>query len=240
MLIGIIKCDTIKDENLKKYGDHDTFFISLLRQVNPKLRFKVYDALLEIFPAQLNECAAYIITGSSLSIYEDTSWMQNLKKLILKLHSSSIPVAGICFGHQLIASALGGKVELSPKGWGIGVISYPIHLHKDWMSPSMKDFSLLYSHQDQVIEPPMGAEVLAGGDFCPYAMLQIDKIITMQGHPEFERNFLKDVILSRKDRIKPETLKTGIDSLSLKTDHQIIASWIVNFLSTESSSMVGI
>lgn len=137
---------------------------------------------------------------------------------------------GICFGHQLIAKALGGKVIKSPKGWGVGMSQNQIYQLKEWMRPSLNCFNLLVSHQDQVIELPTGAEILAGSDFCPNYMMQIGSFFSVQGHPEFTKSYSRDLMVSREDSVNEIEFAKGMKSLELHEDDTIIAQWIVNFL----------
>ena len=111
------------------------------------------------------------MTGSPSSANDGFDWIERLSDLIVDADSKNKRIVASCFGHQLIADALGGRVEKSDKGWGIGRHTYAVHARREWMDPPLPELSLLACHQDQIVEPPPGAEVLASSPFCEYAML---------------------------------------------------------------------
>ena len=103
---------------------------------------------------------------------------------------------------------------------------------KPWMTPARHPFNLLISHQDQVVELPPGAEVLASNDACPNYMVQIGNNLTVQGHPEFSKAYSQALIESRKDILDTNRYERGLQSLHQDKDDTIVAQWIVNFLKT--------
>lgn len=145
---------------------------------------------------------------------------------------------GICFGHQIIADALGGKVEKSPSGWGVGIKSFAVAKTQPWMQPIREKISLLFSHQDQVMQIPKSAILLAQNDFCPNQMMQIgEHIITVQGHPEFSIEFAKARLNSRRNLMPAATYETAMSSFSQAEDSKIIGEWIRHFRNWSSSSI---
>ena len=79
------------------------------------------DALHQASIGRVPKFDGFIITGSAFGVYDKCPWITKLLKIIKKIADTEIPLVGICFGHQAIAEALGGKVKKSDKGWGIGV-----------------------------------------------------------------------------------------------------------------------
>lgn len=230
MNIGIIQCAKIRAALASQHGQYPAMFSTLLKQADPTLTYTIYDAEKAELPDKIDACDAYLITGSHHGVYDDLSWITPLENFVRKLHTTQKKMVGICFGHQLIAQALGGKVIKSPKGWGVGMSTNKITLHKPWMKPNCEEFNLIVSHQDQVVELPKGVEILASSDFCPYYMLQIDNILTIQGHPEFTKPYAKMVLEEdRKEILDPIRYEKGLQSLELKRDDALIAHWIVNF-----------
>ncbi|MBT4760629.1 MAG: GMP synthase [Bdellovibrionaceae bacterium] len=139
---------------------------------------------------------------------------------------------GICFGHQIIAKALGGEVKASNKGWGVGVRKSILKNKKQWMAPELDQFSLLYSHQDQVSRLPKEAEQLFFSDFCEFEAYQVgDHILSIQGHPEFTKVYARDRMVSRKSKLGEKLFYQARKSLLQETDQQTIGKWIVNFFS---------
>jgi GMP synthase-like glutamine amidotransferase len=231
MKIGILQCDQVHEKFIAEHGPYPDMFAALLHQADPSLTFVVYDVEHDEFPQEINAADAYLITGSRHSVNDDFPWIANLEEFVRQLHSAKKKVVGICFGHQLIAKALGGKVIKSPKGWGIGMSTNQITQQKYWMNPPQDNFHLLVSHQEQVVELPSDAEVLASSDFCPFYLLQIkENLITVQGHPEFSKGYSQALIEDRKAILGKERLEQGLMSLTIELDSSLFARWIVNFL----------
>jgi GMP synthase-like glutamine amidotransferase len=232
MNIGILLCDQVEEELRATHGGYADMYIRLLSQVNAKLTFIEYDAELGELPEHVDACDAYLITGSRHGVNDLLAWIAPLEYFIRQLHAKQKKVIGICFGHQLIAKALGGKVIKSPKGWGIGMAVNRIVQKKPWMFPEHEVVNVLVSHQDQVIELPYSTEVLASNEFCPFYMLQIGhNIFTIQGHPEFSKAYSRALIENRKNALDKVCYEQGLASLQLAVHDTIIAQWINNFLS---------
>lgn len=234
MKLGILETDHPEKTLQEKYGSYSEMFQALFSRVDDQLVFSSYDVTRLDYPADINECDAYLITGSKASPYEGKEWIRQLEDYVLALHSYQKKLIGICFGHQLIAQALGGLVKKNDSGWGVGAVSRDVFQQKPWMGSGEKtQFKILVSHQDQVTELPPGAERIAGNDFCPHASFQIGShILTFQGHPEFQIGYLRHLITDRRARIGPSLADDALKSLTEKTDHQQVAQWIVTFLKT--------
>ncbi|KTD67325.1 MULTISPECIES: glutamine amidotransferase-related protein [Legionella] len=231
MNIGILQCDQVETELVATYGTYQDMYIKLLQQVASNLTFTVYDVRCDELPSHLDAADAYIITGSRHGVNDGFPWITGLEEFVLRLHEANKKVIGICFGHQLIAKALGGQVIKSPKGWGVGMSVNKMTQRKAWMSPSLNQLNLIVSHQDQVLVLPSEAEVLAASDFCPFYMLQIrDNLLTVQGHPEFSKVYSQALIEMRKNRLGEELVECGLKSLQQPCDDAVFAQWIVNFL----------
>ena len=231
MNLGILKCDRVTDIFVEEHGQYPEMFAALLKSVDPGIKFTVFDAEQGNLPTDIHAVDAYLITGSRHGVNDGFSWIDQLEEFIRTLHAAKKKVIGICFGHQLIAKALGGKVIKSPKGWGVGISQNTVVSHKEWMNPLSKQFNILVSHQDQVVDLPLGAEVLASSDFCPFYMMQIGShFFTIQGHPEFTKAYSRALMVSREDILNEQEYVQGIKSLELHEDDQLIAQWIISFL----------
>lgn len=234
MKIGILLCDHVQSQLQHEFADYQDMFINTIIKTNSdikNLKLSFYDVEKGQYPTNINECDVYMSTGSKYSVYENHDWITQLLEFIKALYIAKKPFVGICFGHQLIAQALGGLVEKSVKSWGIGVTTSKVIKKKSWMKPDLNSVNLIVSHQDQVIKLPKDTEVLMGNQFCPYYMIQIDKhILGIQGHPEFSRNYSKALMLSRKDRIPKQVLDKGVESLNKIPDDLIIMQWLLCFL----------
>jgi GMP synthase-like glutamine amidotransferase len=231
MNLGILNCDRLSEEFAVRYGQYPEMFAALLQPADPQMTFTVFDALQSQLPTDVDAADAYLITGSRHGVNDEYSWIAQLESFVRTLYTAQKKVIGICFGHQLIAKALGGQVVKSPNGWGVGISQNHVVRHKAWMQPQKNKLNLLVSHQDQVIILPKDAQCLASSDFCPNYMMQIGStLLSVQGHPEFTKAYAKDLMQSREDIIAPDVLTRGIQSLVLEHEHLLMAQWIVRFL----------
>ena len=140
-------------------------------------------------------------------------------------------MVGICFGHQLVAQALGGKVVKSEKGWGLGSYAVGVREARPWMPDPSEQATILVCHQDQVIDLPPQAEVLAGNDFCPNHMLQIgSKVLTFQGHPEMNAEMIDVILEARRDRIGEEVYSSGKVTKDQAVDQARVCDWLTGFI----------
>lgn len=170
-------------------------------------------------------------TGSSHSVYEDLPWIKKTKEFIRQIYAANKFFVGFCFGHQLMAAALGGKVEKAKIGWCVGVHQISISKLKHWMRPAKTKINILFMCQDQVTKLPKDAILLAGTPKCPNAMLQIgDRMMSIQGHPEFSRAYDQLLMEVRIDRMGKEIVEEGITSLQQPIDMDLFRSWTHHFL----------
>ncbi len=183
------------------------------------------------FPPGPEACDGYIITGSAAGVYEDHPWLEPARAFIRDAIAAERRLLGVCFGHQLIADALGGRVVKSDKGWGIGRHTYAVHTPMPWMRPALSELSLLACHQDQVLTLPPGAQVLASSEFCEYAMLAIgDNVMTVQAHPEFTVDYATSLYQSRRERFGEQVIQRGLASMVAPTQEGEFARWALTFL----------
>lgn len=213
--------------------DYNKLIVSFVQNIFPSEKIHNYKIALGAqgeWPKSVDECRLWIITGSAKSAYDLDPWITQLKNFVVQLNQQKKKLIGICFGHQLIAEALNGRVENSAKGWGVGVKNFEIIKKRPWMQPEKNKVALLFSHQDQVVQLPPGAELIAQDEFCPNQMFQIgDHILTLQGHPEFDVKFAKDRLISRKEKVNPETYHIAMNSFDKPQDNRVLAEWIRNF-----------
>ncbi len=208
------------------HGDYPSMFRDLLGE---GFAFETFDVQAGEWPdAQAFDAA--IITGSSAGVYEADPWIADLLDWIRAARGRTRMV-GVCFGHQAMAQALGGRVEKSDKGWGVGLHSYQVVSTEPWMSPVAASVGLPASHQDQVVEPPADARVILRSDFTPYAGLAWgEDAISMQPHPEFTPAFATALTAGRHDRIDPALVERAVDSLKAADDRAVLGDWIKAFV----------
>ncbi len=231
MKLGILKTDAVRPEWVPEFGEYPDMFIALLGQADPELEYAVYDVELGQYPVDIDEVDAYLITGSKSGVYEDKPWIAELMAFVRELHRRRKKLVGICFGHQLVAQALGGKTEKSPRGWGVGLHTHRFTTAPYWHDQEDMDLDILVSHQDQVVAVPEQAQVLAASEFCANAVCQIgDHILTFQGHPEFVPGYAREIMAYRRELIGEEVYAAGMASLGKVHEGQRVARWILNFL----------
>lgn len=234
MRIGILETGKPDPDVISKYGSYAEMFQRLFLAVDDQLQFNVYQVTEGQYPENVDECDAYLITGSKFSVYDAESWIIELQDYVISLHGRRKKLIGICFGHQIIAHALGGLAQKSEKGWGVGnTISY-IEGETTWKPDDSKTYSLLMSHQDQVVKLPANAILIASSMHCVNDSFQIaNHILTFQGHPEFSEDYLKYSMNKRRDLIGEETYHKAMDSLKRSHEGQLVAQWLVKFIKTE-------
>lgn len=172
-----------------------------------------------------------VITGSPAGVYEDHAWIEPLRAFIRKAYAHRTPMLGICFGHQIMADALGGEVRKSEKGWGLGRHRYQVKARPDFMADAPGELAIACSHQDQVIVPPEEAEVILGSDFAPNAGLvyRNGAALSFQPHPEFADDYALALTELRRGRAPDDVVDTAVASLATRSNSVELAGYIANF-----------
>lgn len=172
-----------------------------------------------------------VITGSPAGVYEDHAWLPPLREFIRRAYAAKTPMLGICFGHQIMADALGGDVRKSEKGWGLGRHTYRLANRPNFMADAPATLSVACSHQDQVIVPPSEAEVILASDFTPNAGLfyKSGKALSFQPHPEFLDDYALALVELRRGRAPDEVVEQGVASFAQSSDSAQMADYIGKF-----------
>ena len=232
MKIGILNADAVKPEFAAEFGEYPDMFAEILLAVEPELELETYEVVKGEYPADLNEVDAYIITGSKLSVYDDVPWVKELKNFVVKLHEAEKTLIGICFGHQMVAEALGGKTTPADSGWCVGV--HTIETTDDAAPYGLPDsaINLRSNHKDQVSQLPPGGKVLASTEACPIASMGLgDHILTFQAHPEFSEGYARALLNMRREIFGEALYQSAINSLETEADNLKVAKHIVDFVS---------
>jgi GMP synthase-like glutamine amidotransferase len=221
--LAVLETGTPPGDLATRFGDYPDMFRDLLG-----LEAASFDVAAGAYPARADDFDAYLITGSPAGVYEDLLWIAELSTFI-KRAKGRARLVGVCFGHQIMAQALGGHVEKSAKGWGVGLMTYPIVRHEGWMDGASA-VSIPASHQDQVVLQPPDTDVLASSLFTPYAALawRDGSAISFQFHPEFSPAYAKALIEHRYDRAPDPA--AAIASLDAPNDNARVGGWIRRFL----------
>ena len=218
MLIGILQTGLAPDA-LSDMGDYPDMFARLL--AGHGFTFRTYRVVEGVFPADVTDCDGWLITGSRHGVYEAHPWIAPLEQFIRGSFAAHVPMVGICFGHQIIAQAMGGKVEQFAGGWAVGAQDY------DFGGTTL---TLNAWHRDQVVTLPKGAQVVASNDFCANAALLYDHAFTVQAHPEFRPDFIDGLMKTRGKGLVPDDLMAAATTrLTRPLQDQTMADQIAAF-----------
>ena len=232
--VGLLECDHV-DRGLRDVdGDYGEMFTALLGRHAPELDLTRIDVIGGAPLPAVDAYDALLVSGSRFGATDALPWIDALADLLRRAHAADLPTVGICFGHQLIAHALGGTVERAAAGWGVGVHrAVPTSAGEDAFA-GPRPFDLLLSHQDQVVDLPPGAELLATSAHAPVAALRAGSMLGFQGHPEFSAGYAAALMDSRADRIPAAVRTAARPTLATPTDHATVARWIADHLGAGS------
>jgi GMP synthase-like glutamine amidotransferase len=236
MNIGILECDHVAECFQHIAGDYRDMVTELIKDHAPQFTLKYFDVCNGQLPGPLDACHAYLCTGSRYSAYDDVGWIHRLKDFVRRTYVTGLPFVGICFGHQLLADALGGVTTRAPQGWGVGVHRMEIVRTEGWMQPVQLSCNLPFMHQDQVQSLPKNGVLLGRSEHCPIALFRIgETMLGIQAHPELPPSYVRALLLDRVERIGETKARTAHCSLDQPTDSEILARWITNFLNKFTS-----
>jgi GMP synthase-like glutamine amidotransferase len=231
MNIALLGCDDVPQRFRHIAGDYRDMFQALLEPHVPHLKLEWIDLYHGQTPPRPSSFDAFVCTGSRCSVYEDSDWIRHLKTFVQDLQRAVRPFVGICFGHQMLAEALGGKVERADYGWGIGVHDMQIVKPESWMVPHRDRCDLLYMHADQVQKMPPDSTLLASAAHCPVAMFKVGaRMLGIEGHPEFPAAYEEALLINRKERIGADRVDAALATLGSETDEHVVGAWIGAFL----------
>ena len=231
MKIGLLGCDDVPERFRQFGGTYREMFRRLLAPHMPAAQFTWFDIVNGELPQSPESCDAYICTGSRYSVYEDHDWIARLKTFVRTLHDGKKPFVGICFGHQILAEAMGGKVDKAREGWGVGVHDMEVVKPEPWMEPRATRAKLQYMHGDQVQRLPPDGEVLAHAAHCEVAMFRVgETMLGIEGHPEFPAEYVAALLEDRRERIGKDVVNAALAHVNEPTQHDVVAQWIKNFL----------
>lgn len=229
MKIGIIECGPVPAALRDTYISYPAMFSAQLAPLLPSATFETISVVQgEALPGP-EARDAWLLTGSRHGVYDDLPWIAPLKAFIRAVAAKRRPMVGVCFGHQIIAEAMGGKVRKADIGWRVGLETYETRYNGAARSVAMPAF-----HQDQVIAQPPGSEIVAQSDACPYAALRYSAapILSVQFHPEFSRAYLADLIdcLAKHDAAPGLPPQAETDDALADAGGDTGMRWIADFL----------
>ncbi|WP_411353104.1 type 1 glutamine amidotransferase (plasmid) [Leisingera aquaemixtae] len=215
MRLCILEADTPAPDLLGIAGTYADMFVNWLQPSLPEAEFFRVSAHLGDLPGAVGDHDGYLITGSLFSAYQDLPWIHELKAFVRRAFDNAIPIGGVCFGHQLMAEAMGGQVALCNRGWAVGKTEYQT-------SPDgaerfgQEAINALSFHRDQIVSLPAAATPLAGNSHCPWAALAYgDQAFSVQFHPEFSSDYMAALIHRDPDgTILPEQAALALKDMT--------------------------
>jgi GMP synthase (glutamine-hydrolysing) len=235
--LAILDADILYDSLLPRYQCYGKMFKDLLSDVKANWEVEVFSVIEGHYPSDMDQYDAFLLTGSKADSFADTPWIVRLRDFVAQLYQHRKPMVGICFGHQILAHALGGEAGRSDAGWGLGVMQYQVVGKLPYID-GHDDVALIVSHQDQVLALPPGAETILSNDFCRFAAFQIPRnVLAIQGHPEFSVAYANDLLTVREHRLPDRVVKQARQSLSTLTPQGArVAKWMKAFVEDAVSS----
>lgn len=225
----------------KVYGGLAYLFQKMLH--DPGETWCVFNLLDNEFPSEevLHQYEGFVITGSRHDAHGSDPWVLRLCELIRKVHKEKIKLLGICFGHQVISRALGGKTGRSVHGWEVGLrkISVLDALNaKPYALKFPASAIIVEIHQDQVSELPQNAELLALSEKTSAEMYAVgDHVFCIQGHPEFTEDIVMNILeICQEKQIMPEDVisRAKVSFHGAKADYELFKQLCKSFLKQAS------
>ncbi len=201
-IVVLVTGDPVPETRARRGG-----FPELIRQAAPAfgtLRWVAHDVRqLDVLP-ELTHASAVFITGSALSVTDELPWKERVSKALRALVDAEVPLLGICFGHQLLGHALGGRVSLNPNGREMGTVPLSILEPDEVLGPGGR-IIVNSTHLDSVVELPPGARVLGHTPQEPFAALRFGRRAWgVQFHPELDAEVMRHYFAARRPTLMAE------------------------------------
>jgi GMP synthase (glutamine-hydrolysing) len=248
MRIGILQCDDVHASLQAEFGNYPAMLTTMLLNAQatmrkpellsataiptptvtptPKFTFCSYDIRRGCYPKYIDECDAYITSGSKYSVNQSEPWIQQFELFIRALLVAKKKLIAICFGHQMVARALAIKVVTRPLS--LGLLPHQVN---DMDDNGLTQVRLCAIHNEQITALPVHARLFASHASCPYAGFKIeDHVLSIQAHPEFSRDYLLALMALRTDTIAEATYASAMASLINATDADVMVRYMLNFL----------
>lgn len=233
--VALLQCGHVHEDLVPEHGDYPELFAGLF--AGHGLALTTIDAATEALPP-VDAFDGWLVSGSACSAYDPLPWIPALEDLLRALVAAEAPIVAVCFGHQVLAQAMGGRVERSSAGWGAGAHRYEVcgpagHPPPPWMTPATVDgaVTILASHQDQVVELPEGARRWLRTDHCPIAGYVLGPAaLAIQPHPEFTAPISRGLVERRRELMGADVADAALASLDAPLDREVLATWMARFL----------
>ena len=228
--IAIYLTNTDRSAFAARHEDDAQKVIRRLRGVGAEYDFAVFDVTEGVFAEEPTGFDGVILTGSPAFVDEGHRWIPRLLEHVRQMAAAKTPLIGLCFGHQAIAAALGGRVERRA-GWIFGAASFAVHAHRGWMRPPAETLRLYAANRAQVAALPPGFDLLGGSETCPIALTALgDHVFSTQFHPEMEAGFIAALLAEHAGALGPEVARAARDSLRRPAEGETFGRWMREFL----------
>jgi len=225
--LGILQCGNSPEKVIEQYGPYDGLFKTLLGP--DSFDYQTFAVVDGVFPPSIDTADAWLITGSKHGVYEPLPWIAPLQEFVRSAFAAKKPMVGICFGHQILTQALGGKVEKFSGGWIAGTREYTFDAQTGATTAVLNAW-----HQDQVVELPKNARALGSSEGCQYAAIAFNEnTVSLQPHPEFENDYIELLLQERGDVLPSQDLQAASSSIGHNLTNKSIANWLRNILSSK-------
>ena len=231
--IAIYLTNTDRSEFAARQESDALKVVARLKGAGAEYDFTIFDVVMGEFPPEPTSFDGVIITGSPAYVEEGDEWISHLIRDIQTLVAAKTPLIGLCFGHQAIVAALGGKVDRKDF-WIFGGTEMHLADHRNWMRPAATDIKLYAANKAQVAELPDGFDLLGGSDICPIGLAALgDHVFTTQFHPEMDDRFIAELVDEYADYLGPEVTAKSRASIIVPAEGALFGQWMRNFIDLE-------
>lgn len=229
--VDVLLMNTDRSALAQRHPDDARKVIEALRGHRPDWDFRAWAACDGELPPDPLEADAWILTGSVASVLEPQAWMASAAQALRSRHAAGRALVGLCFGHQLIAQALGGQVGRRPEGLRLGVALTEIEGLEPWMDPPQPRLWMFAAHEDQVLQAPPGARLLGGDSACPVGAYAIGRhVLCTQYHPELGRPFMRDLVRTLQPTLGANEADRASREIERPVDADVFLRWVTRFI----------
>ena len=237
MKLCILDNDTLEGALAARYTSFGAMFVRLFDSVGARWTYDIFSTQRGEYPASFDTYDAVLLTGSGSDSFSDEPWAVELRSRVTQLLAEHKKMVGVCFGHQLIGLCMGAAVARAPQGWGNGRMTYDWHRQDLPYCQDRTHISLLVSHQDQVLELPKGATLVASSAFCPVAVFTVgQEVFCVQAHPEFDAGFSQHLLDEKRASMGEKQYAAYSQSLLAGHEGADLARMVVAFLENSPRS----
>jgi GMP synthase (glutamine-hydrolysing) len=202
--LWIFKLGTTWADTLQRLGDFDRWTMSRLDVSDGDVG--VVDIELGEPPPEHEQCAGIVMTGSHAMVTDELPWSVGLEAWLREGIDRRIPMLGVCYGHQLLASAAGGMVGYHPNGREIGTVeiqTLPLDAPDSLFGDAPESFLAHTTHAQTVLELPPGAVRLAANDYEANHAFRLGECAWgVQFHPEYDTRIMREYINGQAEKLK--------------------------------------